>query len=400
LAGTDPEDGALGAGQSFRIITLPTNGTLYYLNALNVPVAVTAGQLISNYDSTKLQLDPNDGAITVTFTYAAVDAAGKEDLTPATVTMPFTAPITAISITGTVWNDKDNTGAASPFTNIQNNGELGTNAIFGTTTTAVNAILVNTLTGLVIDSQIIPSSGIYTFSNVPTGIGLQVILSPTVGTLLSAPPTAAAPAGWVKTAPIAVSVPAGITSVSGVDFGIRQKAKLVLVKRITKIDTTAFTDITTDTWNPGVANWPAGYLVGKVDAGLVKPGQTIEYTIYFLNNQGADATGVKICDSIKGQQTYVTNSMKLLPGGASTLIPLTDATDGIDRANSYPATAVPGDCNVDSSTATGAAKTGTAISGVAIQINGPDLLVIPAAITAGSPVNSYGSFKFTTKVDP
>jgi hypothetical protein len=88
LAGTDPEDGALGIGKSFKIVTLPTNGTLYYNGS-----AVTAGQVINNYDPTKLKLDPNDGAITASFTYAAIDAAGKEDPTPATVSVPFTAPV-------------------------------------------------------------------------------------------------------------------------------------------------------------------------------------------------------------------------------------------------------------------------------------------------------------------
>jgi trimeric autotransporter adhesin len=88
LAGTDPEDGALGSGKSFKIVTLPTNGTLYY-NSL----AATIGQVITIYDPTKLTLDPTaTGADTVTFTYAAIDAAGKQDLTPATVSISFSAP--------------------------------------------------------------------------------------------------------------------------------------------------------------------------------------------------------------------------------------------------------------------------------------------------------------------
>jgi uncharacterized repeat protein (TIGR01451 family) len=84
LAGTDLEDGPLGLGKSFKIESLPTNGTLSYNNA-----PVLAGQIISSYDPTLLKLDPDDGAITVSFTYAAIDSAGKEDLTPAIVTMPF-----------------------------------------------------------------------------------------------------------------------------------------------------------------------------------------------------------------------------------------------------------------------------------------------------------------------
>lgn len=84
LSGTDPEDGALGSGKSFKIVTLPTNGTLYYDGT-----AVTAGQVISSYDPTKLTLDPDNGTLTVSFAYAAIDAAGQEDPTPATITIPF-----------------------------------------------------------------------------------------------------------------------------------------------------------------------------------------------------------------------------------------------------------------------------------------------------------------------
>jgi uncharacterized repeat protein (TIGR01451 family) len=91
LSGSDPEDGVLGNGASFKIVTLPTNGVLYYNGTI-----VTAGQTINNYDPTKLTIDPNDGAITVDFTYAAIDSAGLVDPTPATVLMPFTSvtPIT------------------------------------------------------------------------------------------------------------------------------------------------------------------------------------------------------------------------------------------------------------------------------------------------------------------
>ena len=59
--------------------------------------------VITNYDPTKLTVDPNDGAVTVVFTYAARDAAGQYDPTPATVTMPFSQ----IGLSGTVLDDAD-----------------------------------------------------------------------------------------------------------------------------------------------------------------------------------------------------------------------------------------------------------------------------------------------------
>ena len=87
LNGSDPEDGIYDGSVADKntviIKSLPTNATLYYKN-----LAATNQQVITNYDPGKLTLDPNDGAITVTFTYAERDAAGK-DSPPATVTMPF-----------------------------------------------------------------------------------------------------------------------------------------------------------------------------------------------------------------------------------------------------------------------------------------------------------------------
>lgn len=101
LVGSDPEDGAKGAGHTFVISTLPdpaTMGLLYYNGVL-----VTAGQTITNYDPTLLTIDPVDGALSAVFTVASVDAAGKVDPTPATVTVPFSE----LMISGNVFNDID-----------------------------------------------------------------------------------------------------------------------------------------------------------------------------------------------------------------------------------------------------------------------------------------------------
>jgi uncharacterized repeat protein (TIGR01451 family) len=125
LAGTDPEDGALGSSQSFKIVDLPTNGTLTYNNT-----SVTAGQVISNYDPTLLKLDPDDGAITVSFTYAAIDSAGKEDPTPAIVTMPFAAPSPGGSCNA-IYGSYAPSGTSS-FTLRQINSSTGASTIIPT----------------------------------------------------------------------------------------------------------------------------------------------------------------------------------------------------------------------------------------------------------------------------
>lgn len=207
-------------------------------------------------------------------------------------------------------------------------------------------------------------------------------------------------------------------------------AKVILVKRITGIKTVGGswnftvnprdnTPLQNVVLNPAEPtnlnyqnpNWPStAYVKGAPNAGKVLPGDEIEYTIYYLNAQGAAATNLKICDLIKGNQTYTLNSMKLLPGSASTAIALTDALDSSnDQANTYLPVIPPlsniTNCNVSAATSIGAVKTGaTDIAGVSIQLVGTNgtsnLTAIPGATGVGAPAASYGSFKFTTKVNP
>lgn len=202
---------------------------------------------------------------------------------------------------------------------------------------------------------------------------------------------------------------------------IKANATVLLVKRVTAINglttnpndssknlTTVVNPTTTATTSDDATRkWPAGYLKGEVDAGKVKPGDTIEYTIYYLNDNGENATNVKICDPIRGNHAYSPNSMKMLPGGTvdspANYISLTDGiATGVDRANSYTKTdSIPTGCNAVGSTALG-----TPNGGVAIEITGtgasaqPNLPAIPGATAAGTPTTSYGWFRFTTKVNP
>ncbi|MEH1938025.1 MAG: hypothetical protein V7L14_30845 [Nostoc sp.] len=287
LSGTDLEDGTLGSSKSFKIVSLPTNGTLYYNG-----VAVTANQVITSYDPTKLTLDPNDGAITVTFTVAAVDNAGKEDPTPATVTMPFT-----------------------------------------------------------------------------------------VG-----------------------------------------KPKLLLVKRITRINNQDLNDIVDgrsdvstsaanyvpslyETDDDSNKPWPVGYLRGLINAGMVKVGDELEYTIYFLSNGVGNATNVQICDLVPSNTTFIPTAFNgMTPGdgglpgadqgialalGSSTpTVYLTNAQDA-DRGHFYTAneSGIPSSCGIN-------------ING-AVMVNitrSSDLPNLPAATGTGTPANSYGFIRFRAKV--
>jgi uncharacterized repeat protein (TIGR01451 family) len=281
LAGTDPEDGALGSGKSFKVVTLPTNGTLTYNG-----IAVTAGQTITSYNPALLQLDPNDGAITVSFTYASVDAAGQVDPTPATVSMPFTA--------------------------------------------GANVLLVKRITAINGDRTKNPND------NTPLNL---------------------------------------------------------------------FVDDTTSSKaaDDNNSNWIANYLKGAINAGKVKPGDEIEYTIYFLNGGNANANSVRICDRLQPNQAfqpdgYGTGTGIQLQLGTSSVIDLTNANDGSDRTQFIAAGgSVSTNCNI-----TGTNTDGTIVVDVtgAVGTGDPALTALPGAAGAGNPNDSYGFLRFMTKVNP
>jgi CshA-type fibril repeat protein len=198
---TDPEDNnnVSSAAASVCIESLPTNATLFY----NGTAITTAPTCFSSYDPTKLTVDPLPGNQTVIFTVAAVDAAGRKDLTAATVTMPFSA----LEIAGTVWNDIDGNQAI--------NSEPGTNA------GGLNAILTD-VSGVVIAVVPVASDGTYKFSDLTPNTDVKVLVTtanPTVGsTVLSS----VLPTTWTNTTPTSLSFNTGISSVTGKDFGLEQ----------------------------------------------------------------------------------------------------------------------------------------------------------------------------------
>jgi uncharacterized repeat protein (TIGR01451 family) len=324
----------------------------------------------------------------------------------------FGATATSTGISGTIFHDRDNS-AQNTFTNIKTNNEVGTDGVFGTSTKPLYVTLVDITTGLVLNSQLVAANGTYAFTNIPSNTNVKVIISTTAGSIGLKPPDANVPNGWVGTSPPDSGTFNTGISVTNRDFGIRQKAKFVLYKLITKINgqttspdgkkdltTTNIDNFNIDTFSlEKVGNWPSGYLVGQTDAGTVRPGDTIEYTVYFMNNQGADATKIKICDPIRGGQEYVPNSIKLRMGNASLDTDLTDLADGVDRANFYGKGNTPTDCNAGAITSS-AADQGGVVIGITgdSTTNQPVLGGLPGATGVATPSTYYGLFRFTTKV--
>jgi uncharacterized repeat protein (TIGR01451 family) len=190
------------------------------------------------------------------------------------------------------------------------------------------------------------------------------------------------------------------------------KANILFVKRITAIgnnntknpndNTVLNTFVDDSTSNDNNLYWPSNYLIGAIDAGKVKSGDSIEYTVYFLNAGLRGAKSVMICDLITANQSFQNGSYGgvgkdiQIQIGTNTVQPLTAVNDTLDRTQLYPPDATISNCNLKESNlnravvaigATGAANTGI-----------PALTVIPGSTAAGTPNDSYGLVRFKTIV--
>jgi len=207
---SDLED---GTPTTVTIETLPTNATLYYDG-----VAVTAGQVIPNFDNTKLTVDPIDGDQTVVFDYTTTDAAGvKSD--PATVTMPFTG----LGISGNVFNDGDGDADVNGAPIPKPDG------------TQLHATLLAADGVTVVATTPIGADGSYSFTGadgVTANISYTVVLATTPSATASDLPTNwnntgeninSAGAGNDGTADGTISVTLGTVTIPQIDFGINKK---------------------------------------------------------------------------------------------------------------------------------------------------------------------------------
>ena len=179
LSGSDPEDGVLGTGMTFEINSIPANATLYYNG-----IAVVIGQIITNFNPGLLTLDPLfDGSGSVSFTYAAIDAAGKQDPSPATSTIIFTG----INLLGNVYDDANG---------LQNS------TVDGLPTNAGGVLYVNLIdvnTNLVLGVSSVSPAGTYQFLNVFENSSYKILLSSVSGTIGTSAPAATLASPWLNT---------------------------------------------------------------------------------------------------------------------------------------------------------------------------------------------------------
>jgi hypothetical protein len=335
----------------------------------------------------------------------------------------FAAPCSPMpqgNITGILYRD----------TNTNNLYNSGTD----TTMPANIAVNLKSSTGVVVATAYTDASGNYNFTNVPAGSNYTIEVALTDTDIPSGATATANPSGASTT-----GIQTGITVTSGAtlanqNFGFSGlHSNVLLVKRITAVngdriknpnDLTPLNVMVDDSLtNDNNANWPnpktsgiSNFLQGVIDAGKVKPGDTIEYTIYFLNADLGNTAGVKICDRITGSQSFLPDAYGTTGSGKDIQIhkgngsfttwasaatsDLTSINDTGDRAEVMTTASAPSSCHLDMTTG-GATDTGTLVIDITGtgNLNQPDWSPVAGSTGAGT-ADSYGFVRFTTKVNP
>jgi len=148
---------------------------------------------------------------------------------------------------------------------------------------------------------------------------------------------------------------------------------------------------------------PSSFLIGGIDGGNVRPGDELEYTIYFLSTGELDANGVVFCDRIPENVTFVptafNNGFPAAPNGIPTddhgillnqngnSLGLSNAADG-DRGRYVPANVSLTDLYPQLN------NCGTNNNGaIVVELN-----TIPKATSAGAPIGASGFVRFRGQV--
>ncbi|MEA5580399.1 SdrD B-like domain-containing protein [Nodularia harveyana UHCC-0300] len=220
------------------------------------------------------------------------------------------------------------------------------------------------------------------------------------------------PTGDALSTPNNLAVTVAGNPITDQNFGfnpaLANNPNIVLVKRITAINSTQYTDLidgvddinspnyvptafAPDDNNP---NWPANYLQGLLNGGNIFSGDELEYTIYFLSVGDTTALNVLMCDRLPPNTTFIPDAFGQSPDtgillsydGNST--PFTGIQDG-DNGQYFPVGIEPTGVypNINCG--------GPNING-AVVVN---LGNVPNSISQGDPTTSYGFVRFRVRVN-
>ncbi len=181
---------------------------------------------------------------------------------------------------------------------------------------------------------------------------------------------------------------------------VKVPSRLLLVKRITAINgvpvNTVVDDPNTNADNHPV--WPAGYLKGAIDGGVVKPNDDVEYTIYYLSSGDYPVTNSKFCDRVPTETSYFAKGYNAKTPVAAGATPGSDLGIRFDKAGltEY----ISGDADGDKGTFfpvgvnPNISCSGTNSNG-AVTVN---MGTIIQSGYGGSPSQAYGLVRFKSKV--
>ncbi|MGJ5672308.1 MAG: SdrD B-like domain-containing protein [Nostochopsis sp.] len=384
--GTGACGAASGSGNSMNTTVDLNNGAVatYTVTAIVSPTAsgtiANTAQVLRSNDVT----DPTDINKTGAGNNSATDTT--------TITVP-----TTYNISGTLYEDTDG-GNDLDATEPKLPANITVKLLDSTGTTTIQTTTTN-------------ASGQYTFTGVTNGnYKIQVDTSDTD-----------IPAGFTLGTPNDLAVTVSGSSLTNQNFGfdkpVSSNPNVLLVKRITAINESSFTDLIDGVDNSNSPNyvptphdtddnnpkWRSNYLQGLINGGTVRPNDEVEYTVYFLSAGDATAPKVLMCDRIPNNVSFIPTAFNSFPSKNSTGLQNTDRgilwqyngyieslsniKDG-DFAQYFP----PGE---DPKTVYPSVNCSGANTNGAIVVNLRDL---PNATAPGTPTNSYGFIRFWGRV--
>ena len=211
-------------------------------------------------------------------------------------------------------------------------------------------------------------------------------------------------------------------------FGAGKIPELILLKRITKINggTTGktlsgapidLTAVVAQPDNPATPrnesgdathpNWTPNYPKGALDAGQIKSGDLIEYTIYFMSIGGQPVTNANFCDWVPKNTTFNPNSygvgagIQLAIGSAlKTFTNVPDSDRGVfyNPGSVLPAT-YPDGTTIKLNCMSPAGTDGAVVVNFVNNSLAAPEDQLPNATAPGTPGNSYGFIRFVSKVN-
>ncbi|GAB1544875.1 hypothetical protein NUACC21_75510 [Scytonema sp. NUACC21] len=337
-----------------------------------------------------------DATGTITNTARVFPPTGFVDSDNSNNSSTDTTAIATATISGTLYQDSN---ANNSFDN-GTDPRLGANITVKLYNDANNNNIIDP--GEEVDSKVTDANGNYTFTSVTNG-SYKIQVDTTDSDI---------PAGFTLTTPNHLAVTVSGSSVTGQNFGFVKfiaNANVVLVKRITAVNTTTFSDLidgVNDSSSPNYVppphdandnnpNWLPGYLLGRINGGAVRPGDEIEYTIYFLSTGNATAPKVLLCDRVPENTNFLPTAFNSGTGADrgialyqnGTTVSLTNVSDG-DAGQYFP----PG---ADPTTVYPKISCGGPNTNGAIVVNLGDL---PNATGSGTPASSFGHIRFRGQV--